>query len=57
MQIMDLDLPHDQIFANDLPKTDIPYSTPIRDYYRGKVVLLTGGTGFLGHLYLQKLLR
>jgi fatty acyl-CoA reductase len=32
-------------------------STPILDFYRNKVVMLTGGTGFLGKLLMQKLLR
>lgn len=31
--------------------------TPMRDFYRDKVVLLTGGTGFLGQIYVEKLLR
>lgn len=35
----------------------IPESTPMRDYYRGKVIFLTGGTGFLGQIYVEKLLR
>lgn len=26
----------------------IPHNTPMRDFYRGKVVFITGGTGFLG---------
>lgn len=30
---------------------------PMRDFYRGKVILLTGGTGFLGQIYVEKLLR
>lgn len=34
-----------------------PYSTPIKDFYRGKCVLLTGGTGFIGRLLVEKLLR
>lgn len=36
---------------------NIPESTPMRDYYRDKVVFLTGGTGFLGQIYVEKLLR
>lgn len=32
-------------------------STPMRDFYRDKVILLTGGTGFLGQIYVEKLLR
>lgn len=35
----------------------VPLSTPMRDFYRGKVVFLTGGTGFLGQIYVEKLLR
>lgn len=31
--------------------------SPISDYYHGKVVLLTGVTGFLGECFLVKLLR
>lgn len=30
---------------------------PIRDFYHDKVILLTGGTGFLGQIYVEKLLR
>lgn len=36
---------------------NIPYSTPIKDFYRGRCVLLTGGTGFIGRLLTEKLLR
>ncbi|XP_031634319.1 fatty acyl-CoA reductase wat-like [Contarinia nasturtii] len=43
---------------NDFWSDDsIPDSTPMRDFYRGKVILLTGGTGFLGQIYVEKLLR
>lgn len=31
--------------------------SPIRDFYRGKVVFLTGATGVLGELFVEKLLR
>ncbi|XP_065092249.1 fatty acyl-CoA reductase wat-like [Ochlerotatus camptorhynchus] len=31
--------------------------SPVADYYRDKVVLLTGATGFLGKLYMSKLVR
>lgn len=31
--------------------------SPISDFYRGKTVLLTGVTGFLGECFLVKLLR
>lgn len=35
----------------------IPKNSPITDFYRDKTVFLTGTTGFLGHLFLEKLLR
>lgn len=35
----------------------IPENTPMKNFYRGKTVFLTGGTGFLGQLYVEKLLR
>lgn len=38
-------------------ENQIPESTPMRDYYRDKVIFLTGGTGFLGQIYVEKLLR
>lgn len=36
---------------------DTPIQSPIRDYYYGKTVFLTGATGFLGQLFVQKLFR
>lgn len=35
----------------------IPCDSPITTFYAGKTVFLTGPTGFLGHLLLEKLLR
>lgn len=32
-------------------------STPIKDFYRDKTIFLTGGTGGIGQLLVQKLLR
>lgn len=43
----------DDFWADD----SMPDSTPMRDFYRDKVILLTGGTGFLGQIYVEKLLR
>lgn len=40
-----------------LNEPNSPYSTPIKDFYRNKCVLLTGGTGFIGRLLAEKLLR
>lgn len=44
---------NDDLWADE----QIPEHTPMKDFYRGKVVFLTGGTGFLGQLYVEKLLR
>lgn len=35
----------------------VPKNTPMRNFYRGKTIFLTGGTGFLGQLWVEKLLR
>jgi FlaA1/EpsC-like NDP-sugar epimerase len=32
-------------------------AAPVQSFYKNKVVLLTGGTGFIGKLLVQKLLR
>lgn len=31
--------------------------TPIQEFYREKSIFLTGGSGFLGHIIIEKLLR
>lgn len=35
----------------------MPRHSPITDFFAEKTVFLTGPTGFLGHLLLEKLLR
>lgn len=45
---------HNNVILNE---PNSPYSTPIKDFYRGKCILLTGGTGFIGRLLAEKLLR
>lgn len=37
--------------------SSIPLDSPISTFFAGKTVFLTGPTGFLGHLLLEKLLR
>lgn len=36
---------------------NIAYDSPITSFYENKSVFLTGTTGFLGQLFLEKLLR
>lgn len=49
----------EQIFTSDDTVRDPEKSahSPIRSYFRGKTVFLTGGTGFLGKLFIEKLLQ
>lgn len=37
--------------------SSIPCNSPITEFFASKTVFLTGPTGFLGHLLLEKLLR
>ena len=32
-------------------------SSPVADYFAGKTLMLTGGTGFIGKVLVEKLLR
>lgn len=34
-----------------------PSTAPIRDFYKDATILITGGTGFIGKVLIQKLLR
>lgn len=45
------------IYTDFWSEDTVPEHTPMRDFYRDKVILLTGGTGFLGQIYVEKLLR
>lgn len=49
----------EQIFISDDAVRDPAKSahSPIRNFFRGKTVFLTGGTGFLGKLFIEKLLQ
>ncbi len=35
----------------------ISKDSPMKSFYRDKTIFLTGGTGFLGQLFVEKLLR
>lgn len=43
--------------GDNMVDEDIPENTPMRNFYRNKTIFLTGGTGFLGQIYIEKLLR
>ncbi|XP_058825901.1 fatty acyl-CoA reductase wat-like [Topomyia yanbarensis] len=49
----------DHSFTNDYLENNRPngLNTPMGLFFRGKTVFLTGGTGFLGKLFIEKLLR
>lgn len=40
-----------------LVSSELDVDSPMRVFYRGKVVFLTGATGVLGELFVEKLLR
>lgn len=45
-------------YVNDLTsEVEIVKNSPITEYFTGKTIFLTGSSGFLGQLYLEKLLR
>ncbi|XP_061396164.1 fatty acyl-CoA reductase wat [Musca vetustissima] len=43
--------------SKHLPNTCGNSETPIKDFYRNATILITGGTGFVGKVLIQKLLR
>lgn len=45
------------VYTDFWSEETVTINSPIRDFYRGKVIFLTGGTGFLGQIYVEKLLR
>ena len=36
---------------------DCPSATPIQDFFKGSNILITGATGFVGKVLIEKLLR
>lgn len=47
-----LDFTGDKMVDETMPK-----NTPMKTFYRNKTVFITGGTGFLGQVFIEKLLR
>lgn len=50
----DFDVKKNQI---NLPNSNVDDSTPIQDFYKDQTIFITGATGFLGTLLVEKLLR
>lgn len=49
---------HGRDYISDLTsELEITEDSPISDFFAGKTVFVTGVSGFLGHLYVEKLLR
>lgn len=40
-----------------MSKSEFKYEKTIPEFYKGKNVFITGGTGFMGKVFIEKLLR
>ena len=54
---MDIAMDDKFITSTDMLDQRGNIDSPIKDFYKNKVVFLTGGTGFIGKLLIEKLLR
>lgn len=47
------------MISNEMAAMEVPSTVPtsVSDFYHGKTVFITGGTGFMGKVLLEKLLR
>lgn len=56
---MDMRVSEETAHNNELTMTEERKitSTPVMEFYRDKCVLITGGTGFIGRLLIEKMLR
>lgn len=48
---------HGYINTNVSDNTEDPVPTPIQNFYKDTAIFITGSTGFIGQLLLEKLLR
>lgn len=56
-QEMDVDVNGYKTIKKESLCVNLDKLTPIQKFYHGESILITGGTGFLGKLLIEKLLR
>lgn len=47
----------DSMFCNSIVRTVVDSSTPIYQFYKGINIFLTGASGFMGKVFIEKILR